>query len=268
MPADFNDDSKEQVRQLTDIVDLTGQSIHLLKRGRIYVGLCPWHDDERPSMQVDPQRQTWKCWVCDIGGDIFSFVMQREGVDFRAALEILAETAGVQLSGPRRDDIMPGSAMIKRPSMPLPLGLRTSFTVTSYIMPTRKSLETILHNVVSLKRVSQRTKSVLRQIAGTSWLTKYPTLPIPLKYSKRLPCSGTVRIGIATTIFSGDECFSRFTIPKIALSRLGGAYYLNSLMTALQNTSIHLRRSYFQKANSSTALIFRSMRYAREVRLS
>ena len=114
MPTEFNDDAKEQVRQLTDIVDLTGQSIHLLKRGRIYVGLCPWHDDERPSMQIDPQRQTWKCWVCDIGGDIFSFVMQREGVDFRGALEILAEAAGVQLSGPRRDDVMPGSANDKQ----------------------------------------------------------------------------------------------------------------------------------------------------------
>jgi DNA primase len=109
MPAEFNDDAKEQVRELTDIVDLTGQSIHLQKRGRIYVGLCPWHDDERPSMQVDPHRQTWKCWVCDIGGDIFSFVMQREGVDFREALELLAEAAGVQLTGPRRDDITPGS---------------------------------------------------------------------------------------------------------------------------------------------------------------
>jgi len=114
MPAEFNDDAKEQVRQLTDIVDLTGQSIHLQKRGRIYVGLCPWHDDERPSMQVDPQRQTWKCWVCDIGGDIFSFVMQREGVDFREALELLAEAAGVQLSGPRRDNIAPGSPNDKK----------------------------------------------------------------------------------------------------------------------------------------------------------
>ena len=114
MPAEFNDDAKEQVRQVTDIVDLTGQSIHLQKRGRIYVGLCPWHDDERPSMQVDPQRQTWKCWVCDIGGDIFSFVMQREGVDFRQALEILAEAAGVQLSGPRRNDITPGSPNDKK----------------------------------------------------------------------------------------------------------------------------------------------------------
>jgi len=114
MPTEFNDDAKEQVRQLTDIVDLTGQSIHLQKRGRIYVGLCPWHDDERPSMQVDAQRQTWKCWVCDIGGDIFSFVMQREGVDFREALEILAEAAGVQLSGPRRDDIAPGSPNDKK----------------------------------------------------------------------------------------------------------------------------------------------------------
>ena len=114
MPTEFNDDAKEQVRELTDIVDLTGQSIHLQKRGRIFVGLCPWHDDERPSMQVDPQRQTWKCWVCDIGGDIFSFVMQREGVDFREALELLAEAAGVQLSGPRRDDITPGSPADKK----------------------------------------------------------------------------------------------------------------------------------------------------------
>ena len=114
MPAEFNDDAKEQVRELTDIVDLTGQSIHLQKRGRIFVGLCPWHDDERPSMQVDPQRQTWKCWVCDIGGDIFSFVMQREGVDFREALELLAEAAGVQLSGPRHLDITPGSPADKK----------------------------------------------------------------------------------------------------------------------------------------------------------
>ena len=114
MPTEFNDDAKEQVRQMTDIVDLTGQSIHLQKRGRIYVGLCPWHDDERPSMQVDPQRQTWKCWVCDIGGDIFSFVMQREGVEFREALEILADAAGIQLSGPRRDDIVPGSPNDKK----------------------------------------------------------------------------------------------------------------------------------------------------------
>ena len=109
MPPEFNDDAKEQVRRMTDIVDLTGQSIHLQKQGRIYVGLCPWHNDERPSLQVDPQRQTWKCWVCDIGGDIFSFVMQREGVEFRAALELLAEAAGIELGGRPRQKAEAGS---------------------------------------------------------------------------------------------------------------------------------------------------------------
>ena len=59
---------------------------------------CPWHDDSRPSLQVNPQRQSWKCWVCDIGGDVFSFVMQREGVEFREALTMLAERAGIALT--------------------------------------------------------------------------------------------------------------------------------------------------------------------------
>jgi DNA primase len=68
-------DIKEQVRQATDLVDLVSRSIRLRHQGRIYVGLCPWHDDSRPSLQVNPDRQSWKCWVCNIGGDVFSFVM-------------------------------------------------------------------------------------------------------------------------------------------------------------------------------------------------
>ncbi len=90
-------DAKEQIRQAVSIVDVVGASVELRPQGRNFVGICPWHDDSRPSMQVNPERQSWKCWVCDIGGDIFSFVMQRDGVDFRQALEMLAETAGISL---------------------------------------------------------------------------------------------------------------------------------------------------------------------------
>ncbi len=61
-------DAKELVRQATDIVDLVGASISLRRQGRNFVGLCPWHDDTRPSLQVNPERQSFKCWVCDIGG--------------------------------------------------------------------------------------------------------------------------------------------------------------------------------------------------------
>ncbi len=95
-------DAREQVRQAIDIVDLIGSHVQLRRQGRNYVGLCPWHDDSRPSLQVNPERQSFKCWVCDIGGDIFSFVMKVEGVEFREALEILADRAGIQLQPARQ----------------------------------------------------------------------------------------------------------------------------------------------------------------------
>lgn len=89
---------KEQIRDAIDIVDLVSRYIPSLRRqGRIYVGRCPWHDDSRPSLQVNPERQTFKCWVCNIGGDVFSFIMQMEGVDFKESLEILADMAGISL---------------------------------------------------------------------------------------------------------------------------------------------------------------------------
>ena len=107
-------DLKEQVRQSVDIVDLVGSHLQLRRQGTMYVGLCPWHDDARPSLQVNPQRQSWKCWVCDLGGDVFSFVMQREGVDFREALELLADRAGIALARSSAPAPAPGTPGDKR----------------------------------------------------------------------------------------------------------------------------------------------------------
>jgi DNA primase len=97
-------DAKEQVRQAIDIVDLVGSYVTLRRQGRGYVALCPWHDDSRPSLQINPDRQSFKCWVCDIGGDIFSFLMRMEGLEFREALEMLADRAGITLAPARRPD--------------------------------------------------------------------------------------------------------------------------------------------------------------------
>lgn len=91
-------DAKEQIRQAIDIVDLIGGYIALRRQGRSFVGLCPWHDDAKPSFTVNPDRQSFKCWPCDVGGDIFTFVMRAEGMEFREALEMLAERAGVSLA--------------------------------------------------------------------------------------------------------------------------------------------------------------------------
>ncbi|QDT09806.1 DNA primase [Planctomycetes bacterium K23_9] len=93
MPADF--DLKERVRAAVDIVDVIGATLELHPAGRNMACRCPWHNDKRPSLTVNRERQTWKCWPCDIGGDVFSFVMKRDGVDFPTAMKTLAELAGI-----------------------------------------------------------------------------------------------------------------------------------------------------------------------------
>jgi len=107
-------DTKELVKQATDIVELVGSyNIQLRRAGRAFKGLCPWHDDSSPSLQVNPERQSFKCWVCDIGGDVFSFVMKMEGVEFPEAMAMLADRAGVELK-PTGRRAEPGSASDKR----------------------------------------------------------------------------------------------------------------------------------------------------------
>ena len=96
LSSDF--DVKERVKQSTDVVDLIGSFISLRRQGSGYVGLCPWHEDSRPSFQVNPGRQSWACWVCDIRGDVFDFMMRLEGIDFRESLKVLAERAGIPLT--------------------------------------------------------------------------------------------------------------------------------------------------------------------------
>lgn len=107
-------DAKERVRQAIDIVELVGDYLQLRREGRGYKAICPWHDDSRPSLQVNPERQSFKCWVCDIGGDIFSFIMKMEGVEFAEALRLLADKAGIQLEPRRRPDGTPAPADEKR----------------------------------------------------------------------------------------------------------------------------------------------------------
>ena len=91
------DDLKERVRDAIDIVDLVGTYISLRRAGKAMVGICPWHEDSRPSFQVNPERQTFRCWVCNIGGDAFNFLMRMEKLEFREALEHLAARAGIEI---------------------------------------------------------------------------------------------------------------------------------------------------------------------------
>ena len=105
MQDDPNFNAKDRVKNATDIVDLVSSKTNLRRRGPNYFGLCPWHVDKKPSFIVNPVRQQYRCYVCDLHGDVFDFTMETENVDFYGALGILAKAAGINLKqdGPETD---------------------------------------------------------------------------------------------------------------------------------------------------------------------
>jgi DNA primase len=76
---------------------VVGETVQLRKAGTTYKGLCPFHGEKTPSFTVTPSRESWKCFGCGLGGDVFSFVMQRDSVPFPEALRTLAAKAGVEI---------------------------------------------------------------------------------------------------------------------------------------------------------------------------
>jgi DNA primase len=94
-----NQSAKEEIRRAADIVELIGQFVKLRKAGRNYVGLCPFHAEKEPSFTVSPERQTFHCFGCKKGGDIFSFWMEYHSATFPESLRDLAERYNVTISG-------------------------------------------------------------------------------------------------------------------------------------------------------------------------
>ena len=102
MPGMYDYAAINRVQQANDIVDVVGEHVSLKKKGRELIGLCPFHEDHKPSMNVNPVKQIFKCFACGAGGDVLKFVQMREGLTFPQAIERLAERAGIALQPVRR----------------------------------------------------------------------------------------------------------------------------------------------------------------------
>ncbi|HWE38136.1 MAG TPA: DNA primase [Isosphaeraceae bacterium] len=138
------------IKQAVDIVQLVGEYLTLHRSGAKFKALCPFHDDHNPSLILDPERQSFKCWSCGAGGDVFDFVRSYERVEFPEALRMLAERAGVALDtpddrrearkGPSKSDLLAAAAWAEGA---FAAALRDSAPARAYVQTRGLSAESV-----------------------------------------------------------------------------------------------------------------------------
>lgn len=95
--ANYSEELLEEIRSRNDIVDVVSQYVMLKRKGRNYFGLCPFHNEKSPSFSVSPDKQIFHCFGCNVGGNVFHFIMKIENVSFYESVGILASRAGIEL---------------------------------------------------------------------------------------------------------------------------------------------------------------------------
>lgn len=93
----MNDNTLQEIKDRLDLVDLISSYIPVKRGGANFKAPCPFHNEKTPSLMISPQKQIWHCFGCGAGGDVFGFVMRYENLEFREALQVLAQRAGVKL---------------------------------------------------------------------------------------------------------------------------------------------------------------------------
>jgi DNA primase len=135
----YTNESKDRVRDAADFVEIVSARTDLRRAGPArYEGLCPFHEERTPSFGIDPAQKVFYCFGCQASGDLFTFVQETEGVDFKGALELLAERYGVEL---QREEEDPREAeKRKRRERLLELLSRTAAYYERYLLESQEAL--------------------------------------------------------------------------------------------------------------------------------
>ena len=98
MARTIPDDTIIRIKKVADIVDIISDDVVLKQSGRNYLGLCPFHTEKTPSFTISPEKQIFYCFGCHTGGNVFSYVMQREGFSFPEAVRYLGGKYGIEVT--------------------------------------------------------------------------------------------------------------------------------------------------------------------------
>jgi DNA primase len=196
----FDNSAREQVRARIDISEFVGRYVKLKPSGQNFKGLCPFHKEKTPSFVVSPSRGTFHCFGCGKGGDIFSFLQEMEGVEFKEALRMLAEEAGVSLGDVQRRRDTPAEQFPSKSEM---LAIHRE-AAQFYYRRIRES-EQAKEYLKSRGLKAETVKEFVLGYAPRSWsaLTDHAA-------SHGTPASSLVACGLALRKGNTEEVYDRF----------------------------------------------------------
>ena len=97
MTIHIPEDKLSEIRNTANIIDVISERVILKRAGKDHVGLCPFHSEKTPSFTVSPQKQIFYCFGCTVGGNVFSFIMKRDGISFPEAARVLSRQYGINV---------------------------------------------------------------------------------------------------------------------------------------------------------------------------
>lgn len=263
MSAFFNESHIQQIIGSVNIVDLIGRYVALQPKGKEFVGLCPFHDDHKPSFTVSPVKQIFKCFSCGAGGDAIKFLMRREQMTFPEAVEHLADAVGIKL--PQRRGGSPANGSERKSLVQLALWAAKSY---------REAFEQPEQGRKARDYVEQRqiTEETARKF-GIGWAPDQWDFLTQSATAGGEDIDGLVKIGLLVERENGgyyDRFRDRLIFPVIdALGRViafGGrtlgndeAKYLNSPESVLFNKSrmlygLHLAKDRIVKSRTAVVV--------------